>query len=84
MILITHIVVAITSILCTAYAFIFPSVRVLRVSYSLIGLTLASGTYLVLSTGSRLVQACITGLVYISIISVAIIAARSKLARQEI
>jgi hypothetical protein len=79
MVLLAHIVIALTSLLVTAFAYIAPSVTKLRVSMVLLGLTVASGTYLVLSAGTHMVQACTTGLLYIGVVSYGIIAARQKL-----
>ncbi len=81
MILPLHIIIALGSIIFTAFVFIKPSKPKFKVSYSLVALTLASGTYLVLSTGAPLLQSCITGLIYLAAIFVGILATRYKLAR---
>jgi hypothetical protein len=80
MILITHIVIALASIGLATFAFISPSVRSLRGAYISAALTLTSGIYLVVSAPAHMVQACISGVIYLSIVTVAIMAARSKLA----
>jgi len=65
MILLAHITIALSSIcLTTALAF-WPSLFKLRLSAGLIGLTLATGTYLVISMHSPLLSACMTGLLYL-------------------
>jgi hypothetical protein len=79
MIVLLHVVTAITSIAFTTYVFFVPSWLKLHISYSLIALTLASGTYLVWSTHARLLQACTTGLLYLGIVSFGVVAARLKL-----
>lgn len=80
MILLTHILIALASLVSTAYAYASPSRAKLRASYGLMALTLTSGTYLVISTGAPLAQSCITGIVYVGVMSIAIIAARRRLA----
>ena len=79
MILLAHVIIALTSVLFTAFVYISPSVTKLRASMVLLGLTVASGTYLVLSVGTHMMQACTTGLLYIGIVSYGIITARQKL-----
>jgi len=81
MILIAHIAAALLSIAYTTYLFISPSRANFFVNYGLIGLTLASGTYLVVSSHSRLLPACTAGLIYIGCISVATALARSRFIR---
>lgn len=74
-----HIFVALSSLVYATYLYFSPSLSKLRVSYTLVGLTLISGTYLVMSKPAHLLQACLTGLVYLGVVSVAIALARHKL-----
>lgn len=67
MILLIHIVIALTSIVSTTALAARPSAAKLRLSYALIALTLASGTYLVLSMHASLLSSCVTGLVYLGV-----------------
>lgn len=83
MILILHILFAVGSVLSATWVYILPSNFRLRLSAVLIGLTLASGTYLVVSLHARLLQACITGLFYLSIVVGAVFLARRRLVKQE-
>lgn len=76
-----HVLVALSSIALTSYAYVRPSVVKLKISYSLIGLTIASGTYLVYSAPAHMLNSCIEGLVYIAIVSVGTVAVRGKLSR---
>jgi hypothetical protein len=80
MILIAHIVIAIMSIGIATLAVILPSTLSLRTAYVFAGLTLGSGIYLVVSAPAHMVQACISGVIYLSIVTLAIMAARSRLA----
>lgn len=80
MLLITHIIVAITSLIFTTALLFQPSKRGLIVGYSLVGFTLASGTYLVVSTHSSILQGCMTGLIYLAFASVGLAVAQFKVA----
>ncbi len=79
MILAAHIVIAITSIAYTAYALVRPTVSKLRWAYALAAMTLASGTYLVISSPAHMVQSCIMGLTYFGFVSIGLILARRRL-----
>lgn len=81
MIIALHILIALASMVAVSYAYIKPSVANLRLSYSLTALTIASGTYLVVIMPAHMIQACTSGLVYLSVMSVGILFARLKLAK---
>ncbi len=80
MLVLIHVIIAISSIIFTAFVFVRPSKSKLKVSYSLTAITLASGTYLVWSTGAPILQSCVTGLIYLAVIFVGILATHYKLA----
>lgn len=82
MILILHILIALSSVAYSGYACLSPTKDKLRASAALVVLTLASGTYLVLSTHAPLTQACLSGLTYLGIVSVLIGLAYAKLAKE--
>ena len=67
MILLTHIIIALSSICVTTGLAFWPSLAKLRLSAVMIGLTLASGTYLVISMHSPLLSSCMTGLLYLGV-----------------
>jgi multisubunit Na+/H+ antiporter MnhE subunit len=79
MMLLAHIVIALASVAYTTYLFFSPSLSKMRFAEGLVLLTLASGTYVAISTHSNMLQACVSGLVYIAIVSVGLVAARQKL-----
>jgi hypothetical protein len=83
MLLVTHIIIALFSIGYTLFTVIFPSHKKISASQWLVGLTLGSGTALVISTHSGLVSACITGLIYLSFNVAGIAIASRRLATQE-
>lgn len=82
MIVLAHVIIALTSMAYTTYTFLSPSKSKLFASYSLVALTLASGTYLVLSTHTRLLPACMSGLIYLGVVFSGLILASRKLAHQ--
>ena len=84
MILLFHILVALGSMAQSTYMYFNPSARQLQASYGLVGLTLASGTYLVVSSSGHLLQSCMMGLFYLGVVSVGIISTQRTLARETI
>lgn len=78
-----HILTALVSIIFTSYTYIYPAQNKIRVSYCLVTLTLSSGTYLVVSTKSNMLKACLTGLIYLAVVLTGTIAAQAKLAKAE-
>lgn len=82
MILLLHIGIALLSLLFAAYTFFFPTKTKLKVSYILVGLTFATGTYLVVMAPAHMTQACVAGLFYTALILVASLLTRRKLIHQ--
>lgn len=80
MILLLHITIALASIGYTTYLYIKPSQNGLRVAAGLLGTTLASGTYLVVSKPTNMVETCVMGLAYLGAVSLGMLAAQRKLA----
>jgi hypothetical protein len=78
MILLTHIIIALSSLAFTTYLYFKPSSGKFYISYGLIGATIVSGTYLVISTRAPLVSSCITGLIYLGVALGGIFAAYQK------
>lgn len=81
MILSVHIVIAVFSIIVTTFAYIRPSSVMLRASYALAGATLATGTILVVLAPAHMMQACLSGVAYLAVVSIGIITARSRFSR---
>jgi hypothetical protein len=81
MIILLHIVIALASIVLATYALFRPSRRVIQTSYVLIGLTLTSGLYLVISAPAHIIEVCTVGVAYLIVASFVTIAARIKLTR---
>lgn len=78
-----HIIIALSSVAYTTYLLFSPSKLKFYVSYGLVGLTLLSGTILVIITHSPLLSACETGLLYSGIVLSGILAAHRRLAYSE-
>jgi hypothetical protein len=80
--LLVHILIAISSLIYSGYVFFKPSKKKINIAYALVAATIATGTYLVVLMPSHMVSACISGLVYLAAVSVGIVFANKKLARQ--
>lgn len=82
MILLLHITIALASVGLTTYAFFNPSQTKLRTAYGLVALTLISGTALVAVSQAHILQACVSGLIYVGAVSLGLVGVRYKLARK--
>lgn len=80
MILLIHIIIAISSVAYTTILLIRPSQTKLWTSYTLVAATLASGTYLTILSPVNMLRTCTTGLVYVVLVTAGIYVARRKLA----
>lgn len=81
MLLLTHIVIALSSVIFTTLLYFSPSKAKLNFSYVLIGLTFISGTILTISKPAHMIQACTVGLLYLGAVSITTIAARNKMSK---
>lgn len=81
MIIILHILIALTSIALTTVAFLRPTRRLLHVNYGFIGLTIVSGTYLTLIAPAHMVETCTVGLGYLAVVTLGTVLARVKLGK---
>jgi len=84
MILIAHILIALASIVYTTYLYIAPAKSKFPAAYALVGLTIVSGTILVVTTHSPILQSCMTGLVYLAVVTSSIGAAYYRLVNQTV
>lgn len=83
MVILIHIIIALTSVIVASFVFFNPSMRKLITSYGLILGTIASGTYLLVTSPSHILQSCVTGLAYVTIVTVVTIATHVRIhARQ--
>jgi hypothetical protein len=84
MLLVTHIIIALSSLIFTTFALFAPSEAKLKVSYGFVAATIGSGTLLVISMPSHLVSACYSGLTYLAVMLVGIAGVRYRLAHEEV
>lgn len=86
-IVLTHVIIALASIALSSFTFFKPTMKRLYASYGFIVATVASGTYLLVSTPSHILESCLMGLFYLTVVSIATIATHvriRRLAKQEI
>lgn len=84
MLLVSHIAIAISSLVYTTYVFFSPSEAKLKVSYGFVAATIGSGTLLVISMPAHLVSACYSGLTYLAIMLVGIVGVRYRLSGEKV
>jgi hypothetical protein len=82
MIVLLHVLIAFSSIAFTTYLYFRPSRRKFYASYGLVAATLASGTYLVVSTHAPMLSSCTSGLLYLVIIGFSLFAAFRRLSEK--
>ncbi|MBX4191599.1 MAG: hypothetical protein KW804_02245 [Candidatus Doudnabacteria bacterium] len=83
MILLTHISLAIISLIFTPFLYLYPSKSKLIFSYVLVVSAFASGVYLVWGKPADLIKTCVIGLIYFGLILFGINLARIKLHKAE-
>lgn len=83
MLLVTHIIIALASVVSSTFALFAPSQNKVNVTYGLTAATVASGTFLVISTHAPILQSCITGLLFVLVALAGTVVARQRLVRQE-
>jgi hypothetical protein len=81
--LLIHIAIALLSLVATTISYVVPTRVKLYISALMVMFTLATGSYLVMSTHSPLLSSCMSGLVYLSIVSVGLAGAWRRLVTQE-
>ena len=80
MLLVTHILIALASVGFSLFTYLSPSQIKLKAANAFVGLTVISGTVLVINLKTGLVRACMTGLLFVGFSLAGIIAAQHKLA----
>jgi len=79
MIILIHVIFAITSIITASFTFFNPTIKKLIVSYGLILGTVGTGTYLLVTVPSHILESCIMGISYLTVVTIATIAAHVRL-----
>lgn len=80
MLIFTHVVIALLGLVQATYGLIKPSQKKLHATYTFTAATFASGTYLVWHLHANILQSCMSGLMYLSLIVAATVAAQYRLA----
>lgn len=83
MLLLTHIIIALTSLVIAAFVVARPSKKLVRVELGFIAATLASGTVLVFQ-GASLWHLCLSGLLFTSLSVTAVAIASHRLKTAEV
>ncbi len=80
MLIIIHVVLALTSLILSMANYFKPSAGELKSSYTLAGTTLLSGVLLIVVNHASVLHTCITGIIFFCIVSFLNETARKKLA----
>lgn len=80
MIIVLHVIIALTSLVWATIGYIRPTNTNLRVSYALIALTFITGFYMVMMEPAQMLRTCLSGVTYLAIASVGVLLTRRKLA----
>jgi hypothetical protein len=74
MVILIHVIIALASVGLASFTYFKPGIKRLMASYGLIIATVASGTYLIVSAEGSILKSCLTGLLYVTIVSIITIA----------
>lgn len=83
MIILIHVIIAVSSMAIASLAFFHPTIKKLIASYGLIIATVASGTFLLISYPGSILRGCLAGLAYLVVITAATAATHVRLRRAE-
>lgn len=82
-----HVIIALLSVGIASFTYFKPTIKRLYASYGFIIATVASGTLLILNTSGSILKSCLTGLLYVTVVSIVTIATHvrvRKFAKEEI
>ncbi len=82
MLILTHIILALSALALSVTAVFLPSKNKLRVSYGLAAGTLSSGALLIIINNASVLRTCLTGILFFGIVSILNETARHKLASE--
>jgi hypothetical protein len=83
MLLVFHIIVALTGLVIAALSFFSPSFTKLRVLSGTTALTFISGSVLAIKTHSSLARVCLSGLLYLGVVLASTVFSYKKLAKAD-
>lgn len=78
MIILVHVLIALSSVAAATISYFKPATKRFYASYGLILATIASGTYLIVSMQSNILRSCLTGLLYVTVVSAITVAAHGR------
>ena len=81
MVLLMHIIIALASVILASITLFKPATRRFYASYGLILATVASGTYLLVATSASILHTCLSGLCYVTVVSILTVAAHVRARR---
>jgi energy-converting hydrogenase Eha subunit C len=81
MIILIHVLIALSSIGIATFTFFKPTTKRLGLSYGFIVATVASGTYLIVAASGDILKSCLTGLFYLTVVSLVTIATHVRVRR---
>lgn len=79
MLILFHVTAAILSIILSTMSYVRPDKKKLYLSYAAAVTTLVSGTYLIVTASTNMVQSCIVGIIYFVGVTTLLFLARRKL-----
>lgn len=82
MVLLFHIVIALSGIISSAFSIFSPSKKKITLSYIFVAATIISGSYLIYTKPAHMVQTCFEGVAYITFVTAALARANKKLAKE--
>jgi hypothetical protein len=82
MLILVHVVSALTGIALTTVSYIWPSLSKIRLSFGFVLLTIVSGTIIIVKDHLNIMSVCLSGLFYIGFTVTGLVAANRKLAKQ--
>lgn len=83
MVILIHVIIALASIALASFTYFKPSIKRLVASYGLIIATAASGTYLIVAAQGSILKSCLTGLLYLTVVSIVTIATHIRIRAAE-
>lgn len=84
MLILAHVLIAISGLLYSSYLYFNPADDKFKPAYWLLGFTIGTGSLLVVVGGANVLKTCVLGLLYTGVVYGSIIAAKHKLAKEEL
>lgn len=82
MVILIHVIIALTSVIESTVLLLSPTQKKLNLTYILFAGTIGSGTYVLFTIPSHMLQTCIDGLLYMGFVVSAVVIAKIRLAKK--